>query len=65
MHASSVPVRYVIDKMQVQRLKSRVFDILEYKSEDCITRLVGVFFTILITLNIAEIILMTVEALSR
>ncbi len=51
--------------MQVQHVKSRVFDILEYKSEDRITRLVGLFFIALITLNIAEIILTTVEALSQ
>ncbi|MGZ4903769.1 MAG: hypothetical protein ACXVIG_02730 [Halobacteriota archaeon] len=51
--------------MQIRQLKSRVFDILEYRSEDRITRLVGVFFTILIVLNVTEIVLTTVGALSQ
>lgn len=51
--------------MQVQQLKSRVFGVFEYRSEGRITRLVGIFFTTLIVVNVAEVILTTVEALSQ
>ncbi len=51
--------------MQVQQLKSRVFDILEYRSEDRFTRLVDIFFTVLIIFNVAEVVLTTVKELSQ
>lgn len=51
--------------MRTQQLKSRVFNVLEYKSDDYITRLVGIFFIVLITLNVAEVVLATVEPLSE
>ena len=48
----------------IQKLKNRIFEILETKSEDNFSRIFAIFIMTLISLNVAAVILETVKGLS-
>ena len=48
----------------IQKVKSRIFEILETKSEDNFSRIFAIFIVTLISLNVIAVILETVESLS-